>query len=159
MTKMEVTCPKCGHKFWMEDYENKACPNCGFLVRGPKGKTSASGPCFITTACVEAAGLPDNCTELETMKYLRDEYLAKSDEGKRMVQEYYEIAPSIVEKIRKEENSNEVFSGIFNAIRGIVSLIEIGDLENATEHYKEMVLGLKRRYLTLQMVVEGGERI
>ena len=147
MTKMEVTCPKCGHKFWMEDYENKACPNCGFLVRGPKGKTSASGPCFITTACVEAAGLPDNCTELETMRYLRDEYLANSDEGKRMIHEYYKIAPSIVGKIRREGNSNEVFSAIFNDIRGTVSLIKTGDLESATARYKEMVVRLKQKYM------------
>ena len=146
MTKIEVTCPKCGHKFWMEDYESKACPNCGFVARGPKSKSRTSGPCFITTACMEAAGLPDNGTELETMRHFRDEYLAKSDEGKRLIQEYYEIAPSIVEKIRKEENGNEIFGGIFNDIREITSLIKTGDLESATAHYKEMVLKLKQKY-------------
>ena len=146
MTKIEVRCPNCGHKFWMEDYESKACPNCGKVAVGPKAKSGSGGLCFITTACAEAAGLPDNCTELETMRYLRDEYLAKSEEGKRMIQEYYEIAPSIVEKIRREENSNEVFSGIFSDIRKIVSLVKTGDLESATAHYKEMVLGLKQKY-------------
>ena len=148
MSKIEVKCPNCGHKFWMEDYESKACPNCGKVAVGPKAKTSSSGPCFITTACVEAAGLPDNCTELETMRYLRDEYLVKSVGGKKMIQEYYEIAPSIVEKIGREENSNEVFSAIFNNIREIVSLIKTGDLESATAYYKEMVVRLKQRYMT-----------
>ena len=147
MSKIEVKCPNCGHKFWMEDYESKACPNCGKVAVGPKAKTSSSGPCFITTACVEAAGLPDNCTELETMRYLRDEYLVKSVGGKKMIQEYYEIAPSIVEKIGREENSNEVFSAIFNNIREIVSLIKTGDLESATAYYKEMVVRLKQRYM------------
>lgn len=144
MTKIEVTCGNCGRKFWKEDYENKSCPYCGFVAK--KEKTSSSGPCFITTACVEAAGLSDNCTELETMRYLRDEYLAKSDEGKRLIQEYYEIAPSIVEKIRREENSDEIFSAIFNSIREIVSLIKAGDLESATAHYKEMVLRVKQKF-------------
>ena len=124
MSKIKVTCPKCKYKFWMEDYESKACPKCGKVAVGPKAKSSASGPCFITTACVEAAGLPDNCTELETMRYFRDGYLAKCDEGKRMIEEYYEIAPRIVEKIKREENSDEVFSDIFTEIRKTVVLIK-----------------------------------
>ena len=144
MTKIEVTCGKCKRKFYKEDYENKSCPHCGHVAK--KENSSGGKPCFITTACVEAAGLPDNCTELETMRYLRDEYLAKSDEGKRLIQEYYEIAPSIVEKIRREENSDEIFSAIFNSIREIVSLIKTGDLESATAHYKEMVLRVKQKF-------------
>ena len=146
MSKIKVTCQKCKNKFWMDDYESKACPKCGNVAVGPKAKSSASGPCFITTACVEAAGLPDNCTELETMRYFRDGYLAKSDEGKRMIEEYYEIAPRIVEKIKREENSDEVFSGIFNDIRKTVSLIKIGDLETATVQYNAMMLRLKGNF-------------
>ena len=145
MTKIEVTCGKCGHKFYKEDYESKSCPHCGHVAK--KENSSGGGLCFITTACVEAAGLPGNCTELEPMRYLRDEYLAKSDDGKRMIQEYYEIAPSIVEKIKREDNSKEVFGDISNDIRGIVLLIKTGNLESATEHYKDMVLRLKQKYL------------
>ena len=80
------------------------------------------------------------------MRYLRDVYLAKNEEGTRMIQEYYEIALSIVERIKREEHCNEIFSGIYNDIKGIISLIEIGDLENATKLYTEMVLGLRQRY-------------
>ena len=153
MTKIEVTCPE-GHKFWMEDTESKACPICGRLVIGPKAKKSPSG-CIITTACVEVAGLPDNCNELEGMRYLRDEYLLKSDEGKRVIQDYYEIAPSIVEKIKSAENSNEIYHEIFNEIREIVSLIKTSDFENATEQYKEMMLSLKKRYLEMPEAIMG----
>jgi predicted RNA-binding Zn-ribbon protein involved in translation (DUF1610 family) len=145
MAKIEIRCGKCGRKFYKEDYESKSCPHCGHVAK--KDNSRAGGLCFITTACVEAAGLPDNCTELETMRYLRDTYLAKSDDGKRMIQEYYEIAPSIVEKIKRYENTNEVFGDIFDKIRGIVSLIKIGDLESATAHYKEMVLRLEEDIL------------
>ena len=153
MTKIEVTCGKCGGKFYKEDYESKSCPHCGHVAK--KENSSSGGLCFITTACVEAAGLPDNCTELESMRYLRDEYLAKSDDGKRMIEEYYEIAPSIVEKIGREENSKEILGGIFNNIREIVSLIKTGDLESATARYNEMVVRLKQRYLAPQIVEEG----
>lgn len=72
--------------------------------------------------------------------------LAESGEGRRMIEEYYEIAPSIVEKIRRGGNSNEVFNAIFNDIRKTVSLIKTGNLESATAHYKEMVVELKQRY-------------
>ncbi|MGC9001236.1 hypothetical protein [Caldisericum sp.] len=43
MAKIKVTCPKCEHQFWMEDYESKACPNCGFVCVGPKVKRESSG--------------------------------------------------------------------------------------------------------------------
>ena len=105
-----------------------------------------TGACFITTACVEAAGLPDNCIELETMRCFRDEYLANSLEGRRMIKEYYQTAPSIVKAIRREENSDVVFADIFRQIKEIVSLINSGDLENAITYYKEMVLRLKQQY-------------
>ena len=135
----EVRCGKCERKFYKEKYENKSCPHCGHVATKDQ---SGGGICFITTACVEAAGLPDNCTELETMRYLRDEYLAKSDEGKRMIQEYYEIAPRIVEYIKSVDNSNEFFNEIFGDIREIVSLIKTADLESATARYNEMVANL-----------------
>lgn len=153
MAKIEVTCGKCERKYYKEDYENKSCPHCGHVAK--KENSRAGGLCFITTACVEEAGLPDNCTELESLRYLRDVYLAKSDEGKRMIQEYYEIAPSLLQKIRREEKCNDVFGDIFNNIREIVPLIKIGDLESATTHYMEMILRLKKRYLTAQIVVDG----
>jgi hypothetical protein len=37
VAKIEVTCPE-GHRFWMEDYERKACPKCGRVVIGPKAR-------------------------------------------------------------------------------------------------------------------------
>ena len=92
----------------------------------------------------EAAGLPDNCTELEAMRYFRDDYLAKSDEWERMIEEYYEIAPHIIERIKRDENSDDIFSGIFSEIRKTVSLIKIGNLESATAQYKGMVHRLNK---------------
>ena len=74
----------------------------------------------------EAAGLPGNCAELEAMRYFRDGYLAKSDEWERMIEEYYEIAPHIIERIKRDENSDDIFSGIFSEIRKTVSLCKKG---------------------------------
>ena len=144
MTKIEVTCPKCRYRFWMEDYESTACPKCGRVAVGPKAKTSSDGPCFITTACVEVAGLPDNCIELETMRFFRDEYLSKNKEKRKMIQEYYEIAPHIVEAINKDERKEEIYAWIWKKIKYIVNLIESGDSEEAVKSYRKMVLKLKK---------------
>ena len=38
MAKVKVKCPKCGKEFYMENYERKGCPNCGFVLSGPKAK-------------------------------------------------------------------------------------------------------------------------
>lgn len=38
MSKIEVRCSKCGHKFWMEKYEKQTCPNCGKVAIGPEAK-------------------------------------------------------------------------------------------------------------------------
>ena len=141
--RIEVTCPKCGHKFWMDDYESKACPSCGFVVIGPKAKTSSS-PCFITTACVEMAGLPNDCKELEAMRFLRDEYLLKSEGGRKMIKEYYEIAPHIVKSINKNERKEEIYDWIYEKIKHIVKVIENGDFEKAIKNYRKMVSKLKR---------------
>jgi len=38
MAKAKVKCPKCGKEFYMEEWERKGCPKCGFVLRGPKAK-------------------------------------------------------------------------------------------------------------------------
>lgn len=146
MASIKVKCSNCKHEFYMDEYERKTCPKCGKVAVGPKAK-KPSGGCFVTTACVEAAGLPDNCTELETMRYLRDEYLAKSAKGREMIREYYEIAPRIVKAIKRQANDHEIFCRVFRDIKKVVSLINTGNSKEAIKEYKKMVLRLKQQYL------------
>lgn len=99
------------------------------------------GPCFITTAVCETLDLPDDNYILNTFRKFRDDYMG----GKKELQEYYEIAPKIVEKIGKNE---AIYKDIL-ATYLIPSLIKIekGELEDAKEMYKVMVLILKEKYL------------
>ncbi|MGC8789622.1 CFI-box-CTERM domain-containing protein [Caldisericum sp.] len=101
----------------------------------------------MTEACVEAAGLPDNCKELVSLRSFRDEHLAKSEEGRKIISEYYEVAPKIVEATRRKEDSNKIFHAIFSEIRKIVSLLEMGNMRGDIEYYKDMVLRLKKKYI------------
>lgn len=145
MGEIKVTCPKCGYQFWMDEYECKACPNCGFVVRGPKASSDCSD-CFITTATVKAAGLPDDAYELETLRKFRDQYLKKRDWGVALVEEYYKIAPRIVSAIESDPAKDEIYKDLFVKIQNIVSNIEQGYYDEAVRLYKLMVEGLKKRY-------------
>lgn len=55
-----------------------------------KGKVrEEKGICFLTKACVEYAGLPDDCPELQTIRKFRDEYIHSLPDGGSLVEDYY----------------------------------------------------------------------
>lgn len=143
MTREKVKCGRCGHIFWKEDYESVSCPKCGHMAKGTK---KDRGLCFITTACMKTKGLSDNCYQLQMMRYLRDNYLAKSNEGRLSIQNYYRIAPYIVECINNDIQRSEVYQNIFVYIKKIVDLIEIGKVEKAKIKYCQMVRKLSKKY-------------
>ncbi len=107
----------------------------------------AKGPCYVTEACAQAAGLPDNCIELQTLRQFRDNYLLKNAQGRKLVKEYYQTAPAIVEELRKKRENKEIFHKIFKEIQEIVLLIQREQFKPAATRYQDMVTGLKRRYL------------
>jgi hypothetical protein len=55
--------------------------------------------CFITSACCETLGLPDDCFELRTLRRYRDEVLAKAPGGAREIAAYYSLAPRILARL------------------------------------------------------------
>ena len=104
--------------------------------------------CYITTAVCESRGRPDDCYELELFRSYRDEYLLSTAEGTALVDEYYDIAPTIVNRIGRLPNSREIYDGIWdNYLSGCVRLIEKGENEACRDLYKDMVYDLKERYM------------
>ena len=144
MAKIKVRCGNCQKEVWIDEYEKTSCKYCGHVITGTKYKQS--GGCYITTACIEAAGLTDDCFELTCMRYLRDKHLSKTSNGQEIVTDYYHTAPCIVEKIKKDKNSTEIFHELFIEIKNTAALINSGELETATESYLSMVNKLKKRY-------------
>lgn len=109
-----------------------------------KAGQSSSG-CFLTSACVEAKGLPDDCYELTTLRKFRDEYLTKQECGKCEIDHYYQVAPVIVAKIRSSTNAKAVFEKIYaELVAPCVKLIEAGDLTTAHSKYREYILMLEK---------------
>ena len=108
-------------------------------VINPKNRSEEESNCFITTSCVKYYELNDDCYELTTLRKFRDEYLLKSADGKKLVQQYYSVAPLLVEKLEKDQNRKDLYQEIFQQIKIACEAIEDKELERAKNIYKRAV--------------------
>lgn len=105
-----------------------------------RGEKDTSGGCFLTSACIEAMGLPDDCEELTTLREFRDTWLIEQPGGQKAITEYYRIAPGIVDRIRERDDRQEVFQEIYNnLVQPCVVLIKGGRLREAWDLYQKEV--------------------
>lgn len=111
---------------------------------------TSSGGCFLTSACVEAKGLPDDCHELTVLRSFRDGYLSSLPTGKEEIAEYYHVAPAIVEAIKKQDNALSIFNGIYEQlVLPCVQHIEAGENEQAHALYRNAVGELSKQFPAL----------
>ena len=107
-----------------------------------KNKNLCKG-CYLTTAACRTLGLPDDCTELQTLRRFRDEVLLPDSAGRREVAAYYETAPRIVSAIDRRADAAAIYRRIFaDTIRPAVAAIQGGDMPRAYDLYRSMVLSL-----------------
>jgi hypothetical protein len=102
--------------------------------------------CYITTACVAARGLPDDCEELTVLRAFRDGYMRSQADGPEMIAEYYRRAPAIVAAIQARDDAAAIFDRLFEVIRQCVRLIQDGRHPAALELYRTMALRLQVEY-------------
>src|SRR3989338_8908147 len=96
--------------------------------------------CFITSACVEAQGLPDDCLELTVLRDFRDNYLRRLPDGEKRVAEYYALAPALVKRINASPERVRVYGDLFVRLVGrSVALITAGNYEEAFRNYQGIV--------------------
>ena len=105
-----------------------------------QGQDDPSGGCFITTAIVEKKGEADDGETLTKLRKFKNEYMADKQEE---VQEYYEIAPKIVEAIDDEQE----WKWIEKQIQKAVEYIDEEKHDDAYTTYKSMVSTLKEKWL------------
>jgi hypothetical protein len=104
--------------------------------------------CFLSTACVEARGLPDHCEELQILRAFRDEYVRLLPAGEGMIEEYYRIAPAIVAEIQKRESSRAALQRLYeDLVLASVRLIRTSDFEAALAVYRWQVAELREEFL------------
>lgn len=114
----------------------------------PFRRKDNSSDCFLTTACVEAKNLPDNCYELETLRAFRDSYVKSLANGDEIIKEYYDIAPKIIGAIEAEGKSTAGFNQLYDKlVIPCVQHIENGQNDKAYELYESTVATLKEKYL------------
>lgn len=129
---------------------------CGKMHRYLSDKTNACSEfverqyagCYLTSACVEYKGLEDDCYELATLRRFRDEYVAKLDNGKELINKYYETAPRIVTLINKSEIKDEIYGKMYDYILLCVGKINAKDYQTALELYISMVDNLSNKFLS-----------
>ena len=127
-----------------EDTYYKYCRNYDY-DDCPIYKGNDSGGCFLTSACTEARGLPDDCHELTVLRAFRDGYLRSQPEGEA---EYYAVAPKIVDAIRSKADAMEAFDAIYRElVEPCVAMIERGENVEAHALYRSYVLRLKKHYI------------
>lgn len=98
------------------------------------------GGCFLTTACVDAMGMADDCWVLESARKFRDTFMAETPEKAREISEYYEIAPKVVEGINKRADAKKIWKRFFwGDIVPFVEAIGKNELEKAHELYKKLI--------------------
>jgi hypothetical protein len=132
-------------KAWKEQFPktNLSSSNFEQIQGGFKNKL-----CYITTAICETFDKPDDCYELQLLRNYRDVYLTSVPDGVEIVKEYYNIAPTIVNRIRKTNENKEIFENIWTEyLKPCIALIEKGMNEECKAVYIEMVRTLQEKYM------------
>ncbi len=114
-----------------------------------KPRSRKKPDCFITTACAEARGLPDDCEQLRVLRAFRDGYVADLPDGAEILAEYDEKAPRIVAAIRDlpPALAEAVWAWIFEQIEAAVGLIGAWRFDSAYRLYAEACMELEELIL------------
>ena len=130
------------------DVYKQFCEYASSAKNCPFRRKDSSSDCFLTTACVAAKNLPDDCYELETLRSFRDSYVKGLANGEEIIKEYYDIAPKIIEAIEQEPDTECIFKKLFEElVQPCVHYIEQNQNEMAYALYEKTVLKLKEKYL------------
>lgn len=104
--------------------------------------------CYLTSACVAHAGLPDDCHELTVMRAFRDDFLMTSVPGVTLVSRYYRHAPILLSAIRSLPASGETMEWILKQVRETIKHFEAGRGPQALETYLDMIIALETEFQT-----------
>ncbi len=135
------------HNYVNEDVYYKYCRNYDYSGCPVYGDAGSSTGCFLTSACVEAMNLPDDCEELMILRKFRDTWLVKQPGGQAEIREYYRIAPEIVNTIQRREDRQQIFQRIYDdVVCPCVLWIKQKQYHKAWKRYRNMVETLKKEY-------------
>jgi len=127
----------------IEDIIRNNYQSTGYYVERKKGG------CYITTATFKALKTQnDKCEELELFRWYRDKILAKEADGKKLIEEYYQTAPLIVEKINSQPNAEEIYHNLWeNYLKPCLEHLKRGEYQKVKTLYVQMVRNLQKEFL------------
>jgi hypothetical protein len=103
-------------------------------------------PCFLTSACCGAVGLPDDCAELTILRRFRDRVMMATPDGREAVARYYRLAPAILAEIARRGDAGALRRLYFTDILPSVVAARLGFDRLARGLYTRMMRRLLRRY-------------
>lgn len=103
-------------------------------------------PCFLTTACCELIGLPDDCFELRALRQFRDRVMAISPDGARDIAFYYEAAPLILDDMEARGARRHLLAYYATHILPCALMARAGLVRPTYWLYRDLMRRLCRRY-------------
>ncbi len=132
-------------RMWGKSFKNSniLASDYDSIVSGFKKKL-----CYVTTAVCRNLDMGENCETLQLIKEFSDGYLSATEEGKALIEEYYDIAPTLVKRIAKDADAQAKYAWLWeNFLAPCVEFIKEGKYEDCREKYCGMVENLKETYI------------
>jgi hypothetical protein len=130
-----------------EDYKsNSDSSSGGGSSGGSSGGDSGGSCCYVTTACLDAMGLPRDSLELRAMKVLTNNHILRSFSGKRDYVTYQRKGPKIVQAIESREDAQSIWRSIYDQLKNVTASILSNNYEEGHQQYKELILGLEKQF-------------
>lgn len=105
-----------------------------------ESSVAAAEGCFLTEAATASTGAGDDGPELQTMRQFRDQVMLTNPNGQQLVEEYYQIAPLVVQAINARPDAEQVYQSIYDQfIVPSVEAIQSGDYARALQLYSAMI--------------------
>ena len=96
--------------------------------------------CLLSSACVAARGLPDDCSELTTLRNFRKDHLEETPQGNLILQEYQDIGGKILHWIEGQAERVVLYDDLYQRlVKGTVNLIQSEQFEAAIDYYRSIV--------------------
>ncbi len=104
--------------------------------------------CYVTTAVCQNLNRGEDCEELRLIKDFRDGYLSGTKEGQALIEEYYDIAPTLVKRIAKDAEAQAKYIWLWNTyLAPCVAYIRAGQQEACKDTYCHMMEKLREEYM------------
>ncbi len=130
---------------WRKAFKDSNISAAGYdsIMEGFKNKL-----CYVTTAVCTNLEKGADCEELRLIKEFRDGYLSSTKEGLAMIEEYYDIAPTLVKRIERDKDAHEKYTNLWNTyLSPCVQHIKNGQPEICKEIYCGMMEELRETYM------------